>query len=99
VYSQNKKGDTRTEGTSNSVLFSHSSQYISLSPSLRKAFPLSFIGSKAKSSSRSFSTVCRLTVSPQTPPGSKRLFTHMEYVQFATLHISSVHLHQTESRR
>ena len=43
--------------------------------------------------------VFRFTVSPQTPLGSRRRLTHMAKVQLATLHISSVHLHQTESRR
>ena len=50
-------------------------------------------------SSGDLSTVIRRTVSPQTPLGSIRLFIHMAYVQLATLHISSVHRHQTESRR
>jgi hypothetical protein len=37
-------------------------------------------------------------VSPQIPPGNILLFMHIEYVHFATLHCSSVSLHQTISR-
>src|SRR5208337_3673369 len=73
-------------------------QNISFSPILRSALPRSFTAGPTTSSG-CFSTVFRFIVSPHTPFGNSRLFTHRAYVQFETSHTSSVHLHHTTSRR
>jgi hypothetical protein len=80
------------------LAFGSSLQNISFSPILRSVLPRSLTAGPMTSSG-CFSTVFLFMVSPQTPFGSNRLFVQIAYVQLETLHMSSVHLHQTPSWR